>query len=115
VPERGDAADRLAGVLADELGRRAAYVGDACHGGQLRGVGPVGAAGEHQQGGPVGVEDERVGDGPDRAAELLCRQAAVRAEASSVRTVAGRAGSGECLRTRATAGEFSTGCPDAAR
>ena len=66
VADRGDAADGLAGVPADELRRRAADRGDAEEGGDLGLVDPVGAAGEHQQRVAADVEHQAVGDRPHR-------------------------------------------------
>ena len=69
VPDRGDAADRLAGVLRTNSGVARLSCGQAERGGELRGVDPVRARGEHQQRGAVRVEDQRVGDLADLDAE----------------------------------------------
>src|SRR3954454_4269672 len=61
VSDRGHAADRLAGVPADELRRRAAERGDPEEGGDRGLVDAVGAAGEHQQRVATYVEHEAVG------------------------------------------------------
>jgi len=70
MPDRSDAADRLSGVLADELGCRPADRGNAGGRSEASRVGSMCAAGQHEQRRPVGVEDQRVGDGPHLAAEL---------------------------------------------
>ena len=74
VAERGDAADGLTGVLADELRGGPAQLRHAETGGDLCGVDPVRAGREHQQGLAVRVEDQRVGDLPDGDAERLGRR-----------------------------------------
>ena len=62
VADRGDAADGLAGVPADELRGGAGDRRDAEQRGDLRLVDPVGAAGEHEQRVAADVEDQAVGD-----------------------------------------------------
>lgn len=78
VPDRRDAADRETRSAPDEVGVGAVESLDRQHVGEVRGVDPMGARGEHQQGTPpvVGLavghrEDQRVGDLADLDAELL--------------------------------------------
>ena len=70
VPDRGDAADRLAGVPADELRGGPGEGRDAEQGGHLRLLDPVGAAGEHEQRVAADVEHQAVGDRAHLDAEL---------------------------------------------
>src|SRR5581483_7378675 len=71
MAERRHAADDLPGVRADEVGAGPRQLRYAEARGELSGVDPVRTAGEHEQRLAGGVEDQAVGDGGDRAADLL--------------------------------------------
>ena len=85
VADRGDAADRLTGVLLDELRGRAAQLADPELGGDLRCVDPVRAGRQDQHRGAVAVEDQAVGDRADLAPELRAATAAAAVGTASSR------------------------------
>jgi hypothetical protein len=74
MPDRGDPADLLTGVLQNELGGRPADPAALQPAGQLLRVDPMGTAGQHQQRRVVDGEHEAVGDRPDLAPQHLGRR-----------------------------------------